>query len=315
MEKLLLKLAASKKSRRSVGKALGGILIIIIILAGVVFSMMSIGNENNRQIVYASFSLQDIPADMNVDSALSVVNMKASFETIDAVIKDNELACDALWLKSVFFARYIGQPRPSYTEVESFTVTFANGAFPPDITEDMKTVAGEVLALVSEALYGAQSFSTHADIWALIRDDTSPFKGADFASPIQVGGYDWRYYVTSEYGNRRNPTSSDPNEIKFHGGMDIAPALGTEIRAAQSGTVLFVIYSNAGYGNHVVLYHGGHISTLYGHCQTILVSEGQTVVKGQVIATIGRTGNSTGPHVHFEVIEGEQRVNPRLYLS
>ncbi|MEG1062010.1 MAG: M23 family metallopeptidase [Oscillospiraceae bacterium] len=314
MKKLLLKLVASKKSRRGVGKALGGILIIIIILAGLVFSMMSIGNENNRQIVYASFSLQDIPADMDVDSTLSVVNMKASFETIDAVIKDNELACDALWLKSVFFARYIGQPRPSHTEVESFTVTFANGAFPSGITEDMKNVAGEALALVNEALYGAQSYSTHADIWALIKDDTSPFKGVDFASPIQVGGYDWRYYVTSEYGNRRNPTSSDPNEIKFHGGMDIAPALGTEIRAAQSGTVLCVIYSNTGYGNHVVLYHGGHISTLYGHCQALLVSEGQTVAKGQVIATVGSTGNSTGPHVHFEVIEGEKRINPRLYL-
>lgn len=122
---------------------------------------------------------------------------------------------------------------------------------------------------------------------------------------------DWRTIMTSEFGYRTDPISG---ETRFHGGLDLAMPYGTDIRAAKAGTVTLKVYSNDGYGYHIMIDHGGGISTLYGHCSELLVSEGQHVEQGQLIARVGSTGYSTGPHCHFEVrVEGQQ-VDPRGYI-
>lgn len=91
--------------------------------------------------------------------------------------------------------------------------------------------------------------------------------------------------------------------------------MGSEIHAAQSGTVSLVQYDADGYGYHVVIDHGNSLQTLYGHCSELLVSEGQQVKQGDLIALVGSTGYSTGPHCHFEVRENGECVNPRYYLE
>ena len=99
-----------------------------------------------------------------------------------------------------------------------------------------------------------------------------------------------------------------------HTGMDIAIPTGTEIQAVAAGKVLYTRMSSSGYGYHVVINHGGGIVTLYAHCSRILVSAGQEVSQGDVIALSGSTGNSTGPHLHLEfIVDGVPR-NPRSYL-
>ena len=118
----------------------------------------------------------------------------------------------------------------------------------------------------------------------------------------------WRNNITSNYGYRTDPY------VGFHHGLDIGMPMGTEICAVRDGTVVSVVYSTTGYGYHVVLEHENGVETLYAHCSEILVTNGQTVSKGTVIAKVGSTGNSTGPHCHFEVrINGEQ-VDPSPYL-
>ena len=82
----------------------------------------------------------------------------------------------------------------------------------------------------------------------------------------------------------------------------------------KDGKVLFVRFKQTGYGYHVTIDHGGGLVTLYGHCSEILVTEGQTVTAGQVIAKSGSTGRSTGPHLHLEVIRDGVPQNPRSYL-
>ena len=82
---------------------------------------------------------------------------------------------------------------------------------------------------------------------------------------------------------------------------------------AQAGTVEYAGWIS-GYGNAVIINHGGGISTLYGHCQSLNVSVGESVSQGDVIAYCGSTGNSTGPHCHFEVRENGEPVNPLSYL-
>lgn len=102
----------------------------------------------------------------------------------------------------------------------------------------------------------------------------------------------------------------------FHTGIDISggSAYGKTIVAADGGTVVSAGWSN-GYGNCVKINHGGGLQTLYGHASKILVSPGQRVSKGQAIALVGSTGNSTGPHCHFEVIKNGTKVNPLSYVS
>ena len=99
-----------------------------------------------------------------------------------------------------------------------------------------------------------------------------------------------------------------------HRGIDFPSPQGTPVMAAESGTVTTVMYSNKSYGNRVIIDHGNGISTLYGHNSTISVSLGQKVNKGQTIAGVGSTGNSTGNHVHFEIRINGKPINPTSYV-
>jgi murein DD-endopeptidase MepM/ murein hydrolase activator NlpD len=100
---------------------------------------------------------------------------------------------------------------------------------------------------------------------------------------------------------------------RLHAGIDIAAPSGTGIRAADSGTVQIASWYG-GYGNYTCIGHGGGISTCYGHQSSIGVSVGQNVSQGQVIGACGSTGNSTGPHLHFEVRINGSPVDPMGYL-
>lgn len=100
----------------------------------------------------------------------------------------------------------------------------------------------------------------------------------------------------------------------YHGGQDFSAPIGTTIVAADTGTVISVRYLTYSYGYHLMIAHGNGLVTLYAHTSKILVSEGQNVQKGQKIAEVGSTGNSTGPHLHFEVRKNGDRVNPWSYL-
>ena len=111
-------------------------------------------------------------------------------------------------------------------------------------------------------------------------------------------------YISDEFGGSRG-----------HGGMDIAGAYGTAIVAAESGTVIRSHMADEwGWGYHVYIYHNDTYSTLYAHMSSTAVSTGEYVSKGQVIGYEGNTGDSTGPHLHFEVWQNGTRVNPRPFL-
>ena len=118
----------------------------------------------------------------------------------------------------------------------------------------------------------------------------------------------WRNAITSEYGYRTSP------EPSFHYGLDIGMPIGTSICAVKDGIVTSVVYGTTGYGYYVILDHGGGVKTMYAHCSKLLVSVGDKVAKGDVIAEVGSTGKSTGPHCHFEVRINGEKVDPAPYL-
>lgn len=117
--------------------------------------------------------------------------------------------------------------------------------------------------------------------------------------------------VTSDYGWRVHPIF---RVKKFHTGIDIAASYGADVVAADDGVVIYAGWYG-GYGNTVIIDHGGSISTLYAHLSRINVSEGDKVKKGSKIADVGSTGFSTGPHLHFEVRKEGQCVNPWSWLK
>lgn len=120
-----------------------------------------------------------------------------------------------------------------------------------------------------------------------------------FRWPLTTG------YITSYFGARWGST---------HGGVDIGAPTGTSIYAAASGTVVTAQW-NSSYGNYVKIDHGNGYATLYAHASALLVQPGQKVSKGQIIARVGSTGNSTGPHLHFEVQRNGVRINALQFFK
>lgn len=104
-----------------------------------------------------------------------------------------------------------------------------------------------------------------------------------------------------------------PRGRGFHKGVDLAAHFGDGIRAAGSGVVTLAGWY-AGYGRTVIIDHGNGTETLYGHASRLMVTEGQRVERGQVIALVGSSGISTGPHLHFEVVQNGRKVNPSPFL-
>lgn len=137
-------------------------------------------------------------------------------------------------------------------------------------------------------------------------------------APLYVGVIPVNGTLTSGFSFRRNPFYTDEecgeSEYEFHSGVDIAANTGTKIAAYDSGEVLETGESPE-YGKYVILAHEQEITTLYAHCLTVTVSEGEHVEAGQMIALVGSTGRATGPHLHFEIRAGGLAEDPGDYLD
>ena len=112
--------------------------------------------------------------------------------------------------------------------------------------------------------------------------------------------------ITDPFGMRMHPIT---HQWKMHTGMDIGAPMGSTIVAAAGGRIIYAGWEG-GYGNTIIIDHGGQTSTLYGHCSQLFVSEGQDVQRGQAIGAVGSTGESTGPHLHFEIRINGVPVDP-----
>lgn len=117
-------------------------------------------------------------------------------------------------------------------------------------------------------------------------------------------------FLSSTFGGRSSPFGGGG---ELHKGLDIANRPGTPVRAPAKGTVIFAGWDGA-YGNSIIINHGNNITTRYAHMNSLLVKEKQNVNRGDVIGSIGNTGRSTGPHLHYEVRVGGVAVNPLRYI-
>lgn len=161
--------------------------------------------------------------------------------------------------------------------------------------EEVEALAAESAAL-AETIRAAQAGSSSGSAAAGSTGSGAP-SAAGFVWPVSG-------VVVSGFGMRWG---------RMHEGIDIAASTGTPIRAAAAGVVIWSGW-RGGYGNAVIIDHGNGLSTVYAHASALIARQGQRVAQGEVIALVGSTGNSSGPHLHFEVRVNGVAVDPLLYL-
>lgn len=166
--------------------------------------------------------------------------------------------------------------------------------------ESPKELAGKLEKLSAEATRQEQSLT---ELTAYFQDQKSLLASTPSIWPV-------RGWVTSDFGGRVDPYT---NDRVMHAGLDIAGPHGKEIVAPSDGTVVFAGLEG-GYGNVLVVDHGYGVKTRYGHLASIKVKPGEKVTRGQLIAALGNTGRSTGPHLHYEVRVNGISQNPRKFI-
>ena len=174
---------------------------------------------------------------------------------------------------------------------------------------DLSSNSYEKLSLFNDLEQLTQSLEAREAQLAILADLMSNRKLND--DVFLAGRPVLRGWMSSRYGRRTDPFSGRP---AWHKGVDFAGKTGSDIISVAAGIVTYAS-NRKGYGNLVEINHGNGFVTRYGHCQTIKVATGDLVRTGDVIATMGSTGRSTGPHVHFEVIKDGRHVDPALYIN
>ncbi len=119
-------------------------------------------------------------------------------------------------------------------------------------------------------------------------------------------------YISDYFGYRMHPIYK---KRLYHSGVDLTAHIGTEIYAPGNGVVEELDSASPGYGKSLVINHGFGFKTLYGHISRFNVSKGDTIKRGDTIAFVGNTGTSSGPHLHYEIIKNDRRINPFLYFT
>lgn len=239
---------------------------------------------------------------------LEIQKQKAAIEAKKAQLEEDKRQLDALAAEAEKTRQEIAKKKAEQQKV--LDAAKSNKAAAAQMEQDLNAQLASVRNLIQQRLAAAEAARQAAQQQAASDDEGGGGSDDNYVQGTGAMGWPCSGPITSPFGYRTHPIFGT---TIFHAGIDIGVDYGTPIHAADSGVV---VYSGwiSGYGNAVIIDHGGGISTLYGHNQSLAVSEGQSVFKGSVIAYAGSTGNSTGPHCHFEVDVNGSPVNPMGYL-
>ena len=263
------------------------------------------GGATYLELIFGAESLTDFL--IGLDSAVRLLEYDTS------ILNEYEEMLAKLDADKVKYEESVARQQELYSSLESERVKAESDrrdcekmiASLTKDTESQKALLAEFDKKIDEA-----SKKIDAYIDELIRQE-------GIKQSVAEGKYMWPLptnytTITSSFGPRKDPFGS--GVIKGHGGTDIWCPKGTDVYASNNGTVIRA-ERDSSYGNYVLIDHGGGIYTLYAHCDKLLVSAGDDVKKGDVIAKSGDTGNVTGAHLHFEVREGSTRVDAMGYVK
>jgi len=211
---------------------------------------------------------------------------------------------------------------------EAYTAVFAPARYQAERTAAVMknaegvTLPADLLTAKIDSRTGEENPREKQESEAVLQTlEAQPFVYFNSATPANVTyeqkalGFDYTTptegTLTSCFGYREHPVYG---EERFHYGLDIANVRGTEITAFAAGTVKATGESSS-LGKYLMIAHDNHITTLYAHCDEVTVSAGETVSVGQKVAEMGRSGETTGTHLHFEVMNGSTYLNPIYYVE
>lgn len=246
-----------------------------------------LGSTDFRDFASRMYLLQRvIRRDFNLIDTLNT--QKQALEHQKAILDDNKRELDVIHAEATAEQKIIAQKTVERQAL--YEQALAEKAKLDAEYEELQRNSQEITAMIQrmeeEGRLAAQAHGSGQFMWPVNGEITSPFG--------------WRVHPI--WGTQI-----------FHAGLDIGADYGEPVHAADSGTVVYAGWMG-GYGNAVMIDHGGGLVTLYGHNSSITVGEGQQVGKGETIALAGSTGNSTGPHCHFEVRVHGEVTNPLQYL-
>ena len=264
------------------------------------------GHASNLEVLLTS---SDISSILTRSEMIKSVSKKDSDTLNELMDKMNEIEKDKAKLQS------------QKDKLDSNIATV--NASKTELDKEINEANSMMRKLNSQTAEYQESISDNEDEIAKIEAQiAAEIRKAQSSSSVNTGSSSGSYGSGAYSGTLGYPTSSRrvsagyPNYSsgRYHGGVDFPVPSGSPVHAAASGTVIIAKNLNYSYGHYLVIDHGNGLSTLYAHNTTLLVGVGSHVTKGQVIARSGSTGNSTGPHCHFEVRVNGTRVNPFNYL-
>lgn len=275
--------------------------------------MMKRTSENDKRVI-DDFKQQVI------DLKKAKVKLEDDKKKVDAKKAEKVDKKSDLLTKKAEYQKTVNSLEGQYVEIEEYIADLDKSSaayqqYIKELQQEKAQADAEIDRILSE--YYATSQST--TLPAANNDPSAPGSQGGTAGPGYVSGESWLWplgsqscYISSPYGYR----SASISGWSYHGGVDISGGgfYGKAIYATRSGKVITAITSDRGYGIYVMIDHGDGYSSLYAHMSTRYVSTGDTVQKGQMIGRAGSTGNSTGPHLHFEVRHYGEKKDPMKYV-
>lgn len=266
--------------------------------------LVAIYNMNNGSTLSRMLSVDSFAEFVTVSDAMQRISQNdtellAMLSQQKALLEEEQVKIDALLAELVL----------QHTELLQHQEDIANNIMAADASitkaqadlQAQKQVEGDQVAALEQAQKEMRAIAGR--IGGSSKGDGSQFVGGVFTWPVPGS-----YRITCEFG------APDPNGAG-HRGLDVGAPSGTPIVATGAGQVIVTSYAHSSYGNYIVLDHGDGVKTLYAHCTQLLQNTGTQVQAGTVIATVGSTGFSTGPHLHLEVHNGGGLDNPRAWLQ
>jgi murein DD-endopeptidase MepM/ murein hydrolase activator NlpD len=285
--------------------------IVFVLLISNIIILNAKVNEKVNENMELSNRLEQ--AKDNIDKLYSANTaqreiISAKSEEIDRLKAANENYKTAVDEKINEFNRKFNEITDKYIEKSKSSVVSANVSRSGSVTRNVRTFSDDLRAL-RDILTSVNRMTNNTD------DIAIDLSAAEAKLEAFLDKVPTHWPVTGRlgdgFGMRVHPISK---KRAMHEGIDISAPSGRDIRASASGTVSFAGTKN-GYGKTVIINHGSGIKTLYAHASKLLVKNGQKVKKGEVIAKVGSTGRSTGPHLHFEVQVYGTPVDPLKYLD
>jgi murein DD-endopeptidase MepM/ murein hydrolase activator NlpD len=332
--KAAVAVATDKRTWTVIATVIAAVLTPFILFIVILVCALSGTSSQNSDAVNLAFHGGSVSSGAPAQEQQYITDMQGDLSELDAAIaaispEVQSGSIDGIRVKAIFYSLYFGAGNSTLTsdkytqfvgcfvkfeqETDSQTGAATTVAMP---LTNLDTVYSNISKFLGRAVAQDEKDNAQNVYEQILKGDSSPdsigstgsISGAGFISPV---GSNWRDLVTSGYGYRKNPTGPG---TEFHSGLDLGVPIGTPVHAATDGKVKTVKYDPNGYGNYAVIDRGDGLCTLYGHCTQVIVSVGQTVHQGDVIAYSGSTGNSTGPHLHFEVDVNGHSQDPRNYL-